>query len=239
MLNLNETLGIKKAYLIQRDYYLKLLICSIISIIFIELLRKQVVELNLLQLVPGFYVLLLCLLLFFLSTSSTIFVLFPTILFDAKKGFGTKTGKKVDLLTIFKRSFLFSITTLFIILNNIIQLSLDTFAGFNYGVIENIWSIDELVNTEGTLTNVLALLSQIPIIGLLYFRSEIDIKKLPGLWKIVVLVSVIVAGIATPTVDGYTQSAFALVAVILYLIIIFILEKRMTSKFVGTNSLTN
>jgi len=55
MLNLDETLEITSSYVVQRDLYLKGLVYSFGVIVFIDIVRGQVAEINLLQLMPGFY----------------------------------------------------------------------------------------------------------------------------------------------------------------------------------------
>jgi hypothetical protein len=66
MLNLDETLSFQENYESQRDYYLRIFLYSISVIVFIDIVRSQVSEINLLQLIPGFYLLLIFGSLFFL-----------------------------------------------------------------------------------------------------------------------------------------------------------------------------
>jgi len=59
MFNLDEPLVINNSYFVQRDLYLKAFLYSVGVVTFIDFLRNQVSEINLLQLVPGFYLVLL------------------------------------------------------------------------------------------------------------------------------------------------------------------------------------
>ena len=59
MLNLDETFELNNTYVVQRDLYLKGFLYSFGVVIFIELIRGQVAEVNLLQLIPGFYLIVL------------------------------------------------------------------------------------------------------------------------------------------------------------------------------------
>ena len=59
MLNLDETLITTSSYIKQRDLFLKSFVFSFGVIIFVDILRAQVAEVNLLQLIPGFYLILL------------------------------------------------------------------------------------------------------------------------------------------------------------------------------------
>jgi len=59
MLNLDETLELYNDYILQRDAYIKSILYSAGTITFLDIIRQQVPEINLLQLVPGFYLFLL------------------------------------------------------------------------------------------------------------------------------------------------------------------------------------
>ena len=97
MLNLDETVELNNSYLIQRDLYLRGLVYSFGVIIFIDLIRGQVAEVNLLQLVPGFYLILLFLAFLFLIYFSDLIANTP-IQLDFNKGLGTKTIEKIEYL---------------------------------------------------------------------------------------------------------------------------------------------
>ena len=58
MLNLDETLITTFSYIKQRDLFLKSFVFSFGVIILVDILRAQVAEVNLLQLIPGFYLIL-------------------------------------------------------------------------------------------------------------------------------------------------------------------------------------
>ena len=59
MLNLDETIDTNAAYITQRDLYLRGFLYSLGVVVFIDIVRSQVAEINLLQLIPGFYLILL------------------------------------------------------------------------------------------------------------------------------------------------------------------------------------
>jgi len=73
MFNLDEPLVINNSYFVQRDLYLKAFLYSVGVVTFIDFLRNQVSEINLLQLVPGFYLVLLFFSLILLIFSSDFF----------------------------------------------------------------------------------------------------------------------------------------------------------------------
>lgn len=237
MLNLEETLSSNSDYTTQRDLYWKGFLYSFSIVVFIDSIRSQVAEINLLQLIPGFYLVLLF--------SSLIFVIFTSDLFfripfeiDNKKEFGTKTPRKIQFSILLRFSFFFTSIILAIALNAIIPLSLDSFNYFGENTLENTWSFDEVINLELLLVFLLLILVQFPIAIISYLTTEKDANRLPEAWKILIILSIVVAGIVTPTIDGYTQFSFALSAIIFYLIIINIIEKRINVKFCGLNALT-
>ena len=70
MLNLDETLYLTDSYTKQKDFYLKSFLYSFGVLIFVDILRNQVSEVNLLQLIPGFYLILLFFFFLFLVINS-------------------------------------------------------------------------------------------------------------------------------------------------------------------------
>jgi hypothetical protein len=97
MLNLDETLSINSNYLIQKDLILKS-ICYFFGVFFfLEYIRSQVSEVNLLQLVPGFY-LLLFFLSFIILVFSSDFLSNVAKGGEVKKEVGTKTLTKLKYI---------------------------------------------------------------------------------------------------------------------------------------------
>jgi len=236
MLILDETFEINNDYLIQRDFYLKFIVYSVGTIIFIDILRKQLPEINLLQLIPGFYLLLLFISFIFLVVLSDFFVRIP-ILIENNTSIGTKTVNKITLSTIVKFTFSFFILTLTISLYSILPLSLDSFNSYGEKTLENIWSFDEVLNLEFILLTILIFLSQIPGFIVNVIINESEIMKLPKYWKSISFFIFVLSGFLTPTIDGYTQLGFSSFAISFYLLVINVLVKRLTVKFNGTSIL--
>jgi hypothetical protein len=233
MFNLDETFSLNNSYFFQKDLYLKSFLYSFGVFCFIELLRGQVAEIDLLQLVPGFYLILLFISLIVLILFSTFIIKIPLDL-DNKKSSGTKTIFRINSITNSKISFfLFSMSALFG-LTTTIPLSLDSFNSYGEKTLENLWSIDEVLNLETILFTTLLSLSQLPVILLTGLTSEIFINLLPEYWKIISFSIFAIAGLLTPTIDGYTQLSFAFSAFSLFFVIINILEKRLNLKLTGT-----
>jgi len=237
MLNLDETLEITSSYVVQRDLYLKGLVYSFGVIVFIDIVRGQVAEINLLQLMPGFYLILLFLSFLFLLFFSDLFFRVPFDN-DNKKSLGTKTIQKLEKGVTMKFSFFLFVTGFLVVLNTVIPLSLDSFNSYGEKTLENIWSFDEVITLELILLIILLSICQFPLLILGVFSNEIERDTLPEYWKNLSFFVFIASGLLTPTIDGYTQLSFAFSALSLYLITIMIFTKRIDIKFNTTKSLS-
>jgi Sec-independent protein secretion pathway component TatC len=236
MLNLDETLLTNTAYTKQRDLYIRVLAFSLAVIVFVEILRAQVSEVNILQLIPGYYLILLLFSLVFLVVSSNFFnSLF--ISNDEKRSLGTKTKSRLETTSLLRFSVFLFFACLITIFNSVIPLSLDSFNNYGEKTLENVWSFDEVLGLEITLFIILVVISQIPVIVVANFSNEKDVNTFPEYWKGLSLFIFVIAGILTPTIDGYTQLSFAISAVSLYFLIINITEKKVNVKFSGTSIL--
>jgi hypothetical protein len=229
MLNLDQTIKVISNYNIQTDLLIKIISYLGGVIIFLETIRSQVTEINLLQLVPGFYFFLLFLSLFFLVTVSAIYTRL-SLQGDFQKEKGTKTSSRMQISVVMKtRFFLFSLV-IGTLLNTVIPLSLDSFNNYGEKTIENIWSFEEILNLESLLISLLILLSQFPIVAIFFFTTEKTAILFPGFWKIIIFFIFVGSGVLTPTIDGYTQISFAFSGIFLYLFVILTLQKRITLK---------
>ena len=237
MLNLDETFEINNSYVIQRDLYLRGFLYSSGVIIFIELVRAQVAEVDLLQLIPGFYLIVLFISFLGLLYISDFLLRIP-VESDNDKVFGTKTIERAETGISLKLSYFLFYCCLGSSLNSVIPLSLDSFNSYGEKTLENIWSFDEVISLEIILLTILLLLCQIPVIFLVSLNNEKEISILPEYWKTLSFIVFIASGILTPTIDGYTQLSFAFSALSLYLIIIIILTKRLDIKFSTFKSLS-
>ena len=234
MLNLDETFEINNSYVIQRDLYLRGFLYSSGVIIFIELVRAQVAEVDLLQLIPGFYLIVLFISFLVLLYISDFLLRIP-VESDNDKVFGTKTIERAETGISLKFSYFLFYCCLGSSLNSVIPLSLDSFNSYGEKTLENIWSFDEVISLEIILLTILLLLCQIPVIFLVSLNNEKEISILPEYWKTLSFIVFIASGILTPTIDGYTQLSFAGSAVSLYLIVINVTEKKVNIKFPGTS----
>jgi hypothetical protein len=236
MLNLDETLELYNDYILQRDAYIKSILYSTGTITFLDIIRQQVPEINLLQLVPGFYLFLLFTSFLFLVFFSDFFISI-TIEIENVTSFGTKTITKVVLITIIKLSLLSFLLTLYLSFISVIPLSLDSFNSYGEKTLENIWSFGEVINLELILIIILILLSQVPVFILGSINLELDAQLLPKFWKLISIVIFITSGFLTPTIDGYTQLGFSSFGISFYLIIINFLLKKITTKYNGNSIL--
>jgi hypothetical protein len=236
MLNLDETLLINNSYSVQRDFYIRAITYACPIVVFVDIVRGQISEVNLLQLIPGLYLVLLFISFLFLVYFSNLWLLVPFKL-DNDKSLGTKTINRTSRYVIAKTSLSLFLIGLVVTLNTVIPLSLDSFNSYGERSLENIWSFEDVIGLEITLLIILIVLCQIPIVVVSIYTNEKDANLFPEVWRILSLVIFILSGILTPTIDGYTQLAFSASAVSLYLIIISLIEKRVNTKYSTTLSL--
>jgi len=236
MLNLDEPQNSSSFYILQRDVYIRILSYAASIITFINIIRTQVSEVSLLQLIPGFYLFLMFTSLILLVAGSDFFVRFG-INTDTKKSTGTKTLFKIQEILQERIIIFFFINTLLAALLTIVPLSLDSFNNYGEKTLENIWSFDEVIALETTLLITISAIGQVPIYAIPNVDCERKISLLPRLWRIFTLIVLIIAGFLTPTIDGYTQLGFSAAAIFLYVIIIQLIQKRLHKKFIGVNFL--
>jgi len=212
-------------YIEQHDFYAKGLLCSFGIFSFLEIVRNQIAEINVLQLVPGFYLILLFFsFLFVLFSSDTIFRL-PVIIDNQKFG-GTKTIRKIEITLFLRISFFLAFSVAFASCNTVLPLSLDFFNTYGEKTMENYWSLDEILTLEIFLLLILFVISQIPVFILSSISTEKTINSFPNYWKGFSFFIFLIAGFLTPTIDGYTQISFAGCTLSLYAFTINFLRKR-------------
>ena len=182
MLNLEETLDLTEFYVAQRNLFIRIIGYSVGVVLFVEILRSQVPEIDLLQLIPGFYLLLVFISSILLVSVSNSFFHIP-ILLDTKKDIGTKTVGKLELTAIVKFAFVLLAILLFAVVSLILPLSLDSFENYGEGNLESLWSFEEVLNLEVILTMTVFSLSQIPNLTVFVLTTEKDIQVLPAYWK--------------------------------------------------------
>ena len=238
MFNIKKTMFYAYSYIAQKDSYLKSGLFSLAAITFVVFIRRQISEIDLLQLAPGYYlVLIFCFFIFLAFVSQPIFLFCYKL--DNKKELGTKAVQKLQTDIFFVVSFLLIFLTFFFGINTLIPLSLDCFNLYSESALENIWSFDEVFNLEAIFLILLLLLCQLPLMLSYFFLSEKQLIKWPKFWKQIILLSIVIAGVITPTIDGYTQLSLSLFSITYYLIIMGFAEKREGVKFAGLNSINS
>jgi hypothetical protein len=190
---------------------------------------------NVLQLVPGFYLILLFIAFLVLVNLSNLLLTISHEV-DIRKAGGSKTFNKIEVLLLVKFGFVVLFTGLLIAFNTLVPLSFDSFDSYGETTLEDVWSFDEIIGLETILIFFLVILAQIPVIA--EFDVEKDAILLPEFWKPLSLSSFVLSGLITPTIDGYTQLSFAGSAIALYVIVITIIQKRVDLKFLETSSLS-
>jgi hypothetical protein len=235
MLNLKESIFILPSYAVQRDIAIRFISYSFGIILFVEFLRAQTPEIDVLQLVPGYYLILVFLSsILLVSLSSSIFKL-PMEL-ELKKDIGTKTSTKLELTLIVKFGYVLVSSLIMAMLVIILPISLDSFEDSGDHNLESLWAFQEILGLEVVLASIVLSLSQLPNLTIFSLTSEKDIKLLPAFWQDFSFISFVISGVITPTIDGYTQLSFAFSALSLYLVILTMATKRANQKFLGSLS---
>ena len=154
---------------------------------------------------------------------------------ENQKSFGTKLIARLNFLLLFNSALFFFFFLLIVSLNTIIPISLESFNSYGEKALENLWSFGEVISLEFFSFIILISLSQIPSIIFSFLKNEKELNKLPRFGRPFILLTLIISGIITPTIDGYTQLSFSVAAFSIYLIIINLLEKRVSVKFAGNS----
>jgi hypothetical protein len=238
MLNLDEAIFINLKYLKERNLLLRIISYFFGMFIFLDLVRGQISEVNLLQLIPGFYLILLFIGLIFLVFTSDFFYRF-CIEVDLGKKYGTKGINKFKLILLNRIKFFLFFTIILIALNTVVPISLDSFNSYGEKTLENIWSLNDVLSLEIFLLSILMILSQVPVFLINVLTTEKTLLFLPQFWKIISVLILLISGFLTPTIDGYTQVSFAASAFSLYVLIINLVQKRLTIKSNEIASLTS
>ena len=236
MLNLDETLEVASTYNTQRDLLFKTVFSSLSAFVILDLIREQLPEIDILQLIPGYYLILLFVV-FLLVIFITDFFLRVPFEIENGKSFGTKTITKLTISLALKASVLFLYLTILESFTTVIPIGLDSFNSYGEKTLENVWSIDEVVNLEVSLILILILISQVPAITITIIDGQTGVILLKKYWRAISLSTFVISGILTPTVDGYTQLSFSAFGLLFYLVIIIISLRRVIISDIGSANL--
>ena len=232
MMNIDEALESIPYYETPNDKFSRLVACSVLVFIYIDTIREQIAEINLLQLIPGIYLILLFTSFIFLFFSSDILVT-NTYDIDYIGLGGIKTFDRMEVKIDLQARFVLCQLVTTLALSSVIPLALDSFIAYGENQIENLWSFDEVINLELFLIIFLIALSQIPIFGFLKSNTEKFLLILPKYWKRVSVCIVLIAAVITPTIDGYTQFLFAFSALSLCVYVLTSTQQRAEVQDLG------
>ena len=225
-------------YTPQYQYNIKALFYVFGVFAFVDILRGQIPEVKLIQLVPGLYLLYLFLAFLFLVALSNSIYRF-TIFHDLPLRIGIRSKLKMTRKTNLKWILFFFFLILLIILNTVIPISLDSFRTYEKKTVEGAWSYGQVLFLENFLAFVLILLSQLPILFLSDYYNEEQIIAVPKMWRSVSFTVLIGSGFLTPTIDIWTQLSFATSVLFLYYLSIDLSAKRSLLKLNSFNLLNN
>ena len=225
MLNIIETLQLYKIYTFQRDLIIRFVSYSICLSMLVEIIRSEVAEINLLQLMPGVYLTLVFLLLLFCFIFGEWFFRFAFIR-DRNKKIGGKVGYCSLCRIRFRFRYLLFFLGSAVAFENILPIGLDSFSNYGETTVQNLWNFNDLNIVETTLLYFITLIFQFPINLTNPFYSSKKIQSAPSYLRDYSFFICIVAGIITPTVDIPTQFAFVAIGISLYLLVLSITRKQ-------------
>jgi hypothetical protein len=229
MMNLDSAMDNFVEYSEQRDIYIRLFTFSFASIGFLEIVRRQTSEIQVLQLVPGYYLFLIfCCFLFLLFFSDHLG--HNQLELDEEIKYGVKSKNKMMTSIGGKISVSLCFLTLFLTVNNVIPISFDSFERYTQGTLEDTWSVDEIIGLEILFLFLLLTISQFPLIILTKSNTENFVAFFPEFWRPLSFVTITVSGFLTPTIDGATQLYFAGSILSFYFFMVNVLEKKVTFK---------
>ena len=221
------------SYKIQKDLYSTGIAYTFASFTFLELLRSQVPEMNVLQLIPGYYYFLLFVsFVVMFGLSYLLFYIGKKI--DVRKATGRKSPNKMLVIILTKLGFFITFASLLLVLNTVIPLSYDSFDISGQTMLVDVWSFQEIIGLETGLICFLILICQVPIVSIINLDTEEDGMKLPAIWKDIIVVSLLIAGVITPSFDANTQLCLATGGLIFYVLVITIVQKVLKVKYTGT-----
>ncbi len=230
MFNISKSLININLYSKSYPFFLQLICQSIGTLAVLEIVRQQLPEIKLLQLIPGYYFFLLFIFVSIFFLFSSVINLYP-ILLDYKNILGTKNNTKNKYFIYNKFLYFFAFLTFNIGINLIIPGQFDNFYNYTEKNLENIWSFNELISIEAILLLILLCISQLPLISFYTLNNKIKILALPNSFKSFIFIVLILSGFLTPTVDALSQLIFSVFTIFLFLISIHFLIKRIQFKY--------
>ena len=125
MMNIEEALISYPFYQKQKDNFIRFILYSVVVFIYIDAIRQQISEINLLQLIPGIYLILLFTSFIFLIFWSN-FIVNNLYDIDYISLSGTKTIERMATKIILKTRAFLCILVVALTLNSVLPLSLDS-----------------------------------------------------------------------------------------------------------------
>lgn len=230
MFSIDNAFFSNSMYLLQKDLYLRAINVALGVFFLVEFIRAQIPEIEVLQLVPGVYLFVLFIGWLFLITLSNCIQRFPHNV-DNRKLSGTKTLNRIELGIIGKGCLATTLGQLIINLYTVIPIGFDAFNNYGEQTLENLWSFDEIVGVETSLFIFIFLIAQTPILTLINYTGENYLLRIPNVWRSIGVISFLLGGIITPTIDIFTQLSFATSTYSLYLLVISVTTRRMFMKY--------
>jgi hypothetical protein len=219
-----------------REFYQKIVFLFLNSLLFLEFFRQQLPEINLLQLIPGFYLIVFFGAILVLWIFSEVVFQLP-FEWDGKKELGSKTKNRFQNFFFLKSIYQFFWINFVAIQTSIFPLSLDSFSSYGEQKLENLWSIDEVASLEFWFLGFFGGVSFLPSFFLTFFSTQENLQSLPFFWRNLTFFLFLFSGFFTPTLDAFTQVQFALTGLFFGIFLLLALQNRMRVTYLGITSL--
>jgi sec-independent protein translocase protein TatC len=205
----------------QRSLHVVILLMTISFFAFleikpiVELLEIPVTNIRFFQLSPGEYFIETVKIAFYTGITLTSPLFISQILFFIVPGL-TSNEKKLIFPLLIGSTMLFFLSLVFSYFC-LIPAALQFFISYSSDVIEPLWSFSQYCDFILVLFSTTGLAFQIPIVQIILgILGVISGNTMLKLWKYVILVSVIVGAILTPSTDPITQILLSSAIIILY-----------------------
>ncbi len=237
MFNIAKSLEISTFYNQNFSIFSKLIFQLILAFIALEFIRQELAEIKFLQLIPGYYFLLIFFFIIIYFLINSFFTFFPSFL-DSKTFLATKSIKKSHYFLFSKFFYFAAFIVLFTSLNSLIPGQFDTFYNYSENTFENFWSFEEFLNFQCILLLILLIISQLAILIFYLLNNHIKSLKLLESFKFSLFAILFLSGVITPSVDLISQIIFSFFAIFFYLFTIHFLLKRISIKYLTLSNLT-
>lgn len=162
-----------------------------------------------------------------LSIYSGLLVIFPISILQLVIFFlpaFSSQEKKISLPISILSIFLF-FSSIFVSFSILLPITFLFFLNYNEDIIEPFWSFTEYFDFTLIIILGTGVMFQLPIIQFLLATLKlVSVEQMSGNWKLVVIISTLLAAIITPSTDPFSQLLLSSIIILLYFLGIFLIK---------------